>query len=334
MKIINKRISMLLVIIALSIVVFVSVKNNDSREYYAVEKKDMDLILETRGYVESEGVAELHFEVVEKVTNVLVAEGDVVKKGDVLATISTASLAQSSQIAKDNRDIARFEKELFIENYSSNMDAVGGEDEYRLQLRSLDENISKATAQYNQALINNRKSVIEAPFDSTVSKVYVNEGDLSSISSPAIEIQNISKPVLYANIAEVDIAYVDENDEVEIIFDAFPNKIFAGKIFRVNSIAETIQGIAYYKAEINPDKLPDKLRMGMNADINILAETRYDVVYVPLYLVTDVTTNSGKVELVTHGDVIETEVKIGLNNYQGVEIITGLKEGDTVTYDE
>ena len=332
MKFINKKTLVFFVIILLGAFVFFRSSKQNLEEYYTVQRQDMELVVETSGYVQSSDKADLYFEVAEKVTNVLVEEGDIVEKGDILATVSAESLNQSSQVARDNRDIASFEKDLYVEKYLTNMDAVGGVDEYNRQLRIYDENISKATAQFNQSLINNRKSAIIAPFHGTISKVYVNRGDLSSINRPAIEMQDVSNQVLYTNISEVDMAYIDINDRVEIVFDAFPDKIFTGIVYSINPAADTIQGVAYYKAEIRSDSLPEKLRVGMSADMNILAETKENVLYLPLYLMDNVTADSGIVKLDGKNGTVDTEIKIGLNNYKGVEVISGLNEGDKVVY--
>jgi len=332
MKLFNKKTLIFLAVILIVAFGIFRFKKRETLEYYTVQRQDMELIVETGGYVQSYDKADLYFEVAEKITDVLVLEGDSVKKGDTLATVSGGSLAQSSQVARDNRDIAKFEKDLYVERYLTNMDAVGGENEYYRQLRIYDENISKASAQYTQALINNQKSTINAPFDGTVSKVYVNKGDLSSTNRPAIVLQDVSNQVLYTNISEVSIAYIDINDKVEIIFDAFPDKSFAGFVYSINPVAETVQGVAYYKAEIKADNLPEKLRIGMSADINISAETKENVLYLPLYLIDSVTADSGVVKFDGKNGPVETEIQIGLNNYKGVEVISGLNEGDRVVY--
>ena len=334
MKLISKKTLIFLVVILIVVFgLFIRSRKKDTKEYYTVQRQDMELIVETSGYVQSNDKADLYFQVAETITDVLVVEGDAVEKGDILATVSGQSLAQSSQVARDNRDIAIFEKDLYVEKYATDTDAVGGDDEYDRQLRIYDENISKAEALYDQSLINIRKSVIVAPFDGTISKVYVNKGDLSSVSRPAMEIQDVSKPVLYTNISEVDISYTDTSDKVEIIFDAFPDKVFTGYIYSINPAPETIQGVSYYKAEIKADNLPEKLRVGMSADVNILAEKKEGVLYLPLYLMDNVTADTGLVKLDGNNGSEETEIKIGLNNYKGVEVISGLNEGDVVVYD-
>lgn len=334
MKLINKKTLILLVVILVTAFGFFRFKENGTKEYYTVRRQDMELVVETGGYVQSNDKADLYFELSEIITDVMVLEGDVVEKGDTLATVSGESLAQSSQVARDNRDIAIFEKDLFVERYLTDMDSVGGENQYYRQLRIYDENISKAEAQYSQSLISTRKSAIIAPFDGSISKIHINRGDLSSTNHPAIEMQDVLSQVLYANISEVDIAYIDVNDRVEIVFDAFPDKIYTGFIYSINPAAENVQGVAYYRAEIKADSLPEKLRIGMSADVNILAETKDNVLYLPLYLMEKVTADSGVVKVYGKSGITETEIKTGLNNYKGVEVISGLNEGDRVLYIE
>jgi hypothetical protein len=46
----------------------------------------------------------------------------------------------------------------------------------------------------------------------------------------------------------------------------------------------------------------------------------------------DVTADSGVIKLDGDSGITEAEIKIGLNNYEGVEVLSGLNEGDKVVY--
>src|SRR3989339_1101141 len=196
---INKK--SILVVLGLMVVgglfFLTKIKGTDSENYYTVEKKDIDLVIESRGFVQSDENAELYFKIIDRITEVYVDEGDWVRKGDPLVALSSYSTNLDIKYAKDTRDVALLEKDLFVEKYQNDVDEVGGNDEYQIQLRTYDEKASKAESQYQKALINTSDTVLTAPFDGNVSKVMVEKGELSSLTRPAIEIQNIDNLGVY-----------------------------------------------------------------------------------------------------------------------------------------
>ncbi|KKS75362.1 MAG: Efflux transporter, RND family, MFP subunit [candidate division WWE3 bacterium GW2011_GWA2_42_9] len=277
---INKK--SILVVLGLMVVgglfFLTKIKGTDSENYYTV----------------------LYFKIIDRITEVYVDEGDWVRKGDPLVALSSYSTNLDIKYAKDTRDVALLEKDLFVEKYQNDVDEVGGNDEYQIQLRTYDEKASKAESQYQKALINTSDTVLTAPFDGNVSKVMVEKGELSSLTRPAIEIQNIGILSVYANVSEVDIEYVNIDDKVEVMFDAFPDKKYIGKVTKINPAAQIVQGIAYYRVTVVPEAVPETLKVGMNADIDIQAESKKDVVTLPLYIINDLRVDTGEITLATN----------------------------------
>ena len=315
-----------------AVIFFTKVKKSGEENYYTVEKKDVNLVIESRGYVESKENAQLYFKFVDKITEVYVDEGDWVRKGDPLVALSSSSTNLDIKYAKDSRDMALLDKDLFVENYQNDVDDVGGSDEYEIQLKTYQEKASRAEALYQKALLNTSDTVLRAPFDGNVSKVMVEKGELSSLTRPAIEIQNIDNLGVYANVSEVDVEYVNVDDKVEIVFDAFSDKVYTGKVTKINPAAQIIQGIAYYRITVVPDTVPETLKVGMNADIDIHAESKTDVVALPLYIIDDLQAESGKVTVMTDGGTKDVDVKLGLRSYTEAEIVEGVLEGDKIIY--
>ncbi|KKS72361.1 MAG: Efflux transporter, RND family, MFP subunit [candidate division WWE3 bacterium GW2011_GWD1_42_70] len=315
---INKK--SILVVLGLMVVgglfFLTKIKGTDSENYYTVEKKDIDLVIESRGFVQSDENAELYFKIIDRITEVYVDEGDWVRKGDPLVALSSYSTNLDIKYAKDTRDVALLEKDLFVEKYQNDVDEVGGNDEYQIQLRTYDEKASKAESQYQKALINTSDTVLTAPFDGNVSKVMVEKGELSSLTRPAIEIQNIGILSVYANVSEVDIEYVNIDDKVEVMFDAFPDKKYIGKVTKINPAAQIVQGIAYYRVTVVPEAVPETLKVGMNADIDIQAESKKDVVTLPLYIINDLRVDTGEITLATNEGTKNVRVKLGVTGLE------------------
>jgi multidrug efflux pump subunit AcrA (membrane-fusion protein) len=83
-----------------------------------------------------------------EIFKIYVAKGDSVSKGELLVTLNASTSTYNLQSYKDARDVAIKDKQIYVENYETNMNVVGGEDEYRLNVARLDELISRAEATY------------------------------------------------------------------------------------------------------------------------------------------------------------------------------------------
>jgi HlyD family secretion protein len=81
---------------------------------------------------------------------------------------------------------------------------------------------------------------------------------------------------------EVDIAKVHVGQPVRITLDAYPQKVFTGKVSFVAPSAELIEKIKVFKVEITLDQLNDAYRTGMSANVEILGEKRDKAVSIPL----------------------------------------------------
>ena len=87
---------------------------------------------------------------------------------------------------------------------------------------------------------------------------------------------------LGVNLNEVDIAKVHVGQPVRITLDAYPQKIFTGKVTFVAPSAELVEKIKVFKIEISLDELSEAFRTGMSANVEILGEKRGKAVSIPL----------------------------------------------------
>jgi HlyD family secretion protein len=208
-------------------------------------------------------------EVVGRVKEVLVKEGESVKEGQLLLRLDPeASRAEIAQIQASRR-VA----ELNINRQQVNSDAqaakqkryeglraqgmveavkyddfVTQRDLAVVELRSSREALKQTEAQLKQAQERLAKTEIRAPVSGKVTAVYIKVGETAVPSATSIAGSSLmiiaDTTSLYAevNIDETDIARISKGQEAKIVPAAFPDKSLIGSVEQVAITPRQVQG--------------------------------------------------------------------------------------------
>ena len=95
-------------------------------------------------------------------------------------------------------------------------------------------------------------------------------------------VADLNSLIIRVNLNEVDIAKVHVGQPVRITLDAYPQKVFTGKVTFVSPAADVVDKIKVFKVEVTPTELADSYRTGMSANVEILGEKRDKAVSIPL----------------------------------------------------
>jgi len=119
-----------------------------------------------------------------------------------------------------------------------------------------------------------------------------------------------------------------------ITIDAMPKNRLTGKLTKIGVMPDRQQwwmnpGLKTYPTEITLDSTPPGLKPGMSAQVEILVDTRDDILQVPISAV-HVDKGFQVVYVKTPAGVEARRVEVGLSSDQAVEIASGLAEGDEV----
>ncbi len=132
--------------------------------------------------------------------------------------------------------------------------------------------VLSARAALNAAQAQLRQSQIVAPFAGQVGTIYVRPGELAS---PAADLLLLGNPdqmqIETTDLRETDVVRLQQGMEVEVTFDALPERIFQGTITGIAPVSSTEQGSTNYTVYITVDDLDQSLRWGMTAFVNIQA---------------------------------------------------------------
>ena len=174
------------------------------------------------------------------------------------------------------------------------------------------------------------KTSLFASCDGVVAEIKKEEGEMVRAMTDSVVLLICSGNFqIEMDIPEVDIGQVGVGDIAKISLDAFPQESFLGKVSKIHPSETIIQGVVYYKVIIGINENDERIKPGMTADIDIIIEEATNTILVPQRAV--FSKNGGKAVKILNddGNVIETEVEIGIKGSNGeMEILSGLKEGD------
>ncbi|MFH1413030.1 MAG: efflux RND transporter periplasmic adaptor subunit, partial [bacterium] len=203
------------------------------------------------------------------------------------------------------------------------------------------EDIMLKRAQVNQAqaqleLINNQidQNIIKAPIDGIVTKIEFEVGEQISPTEKVVTMLADHNFILELDISETDISKLRLGNLATVTIDAYGDDIvFPGTVIFIEPAETEIQGVVYYKVDVDFDPNDYVIKSGMTASADIITEEKENVLMIPIRAVLE--KDGYKVVRVLFGkSVQEMPVEIGILGDEGmVEVLSGIKAGDqVVTY--
>ncbi len=292
-------------------------------------------------------------EIMGVVKEVQVNEWIRVKKGTVLARIDSRELDASSKRAEaalesakasylqsrvgDNRASRELTRMKKLREYGlatqQNLDDSGTEAEASAaRVKAANAQVRVASEDYRQARTRLSKGVITAPIDGVVSMRRVNVGDLvgeMGVDRPLFHIVDNRILNLTVSVPSIEMARVRVGHELHFTTDAHPGRTFIGKIMFINpSVNETDRAL---KVIAEVDNTAEELKGGLFIKGRIIVGERSNVVQVPRTALMgwDVTGRKARIFVVSGDTAAMREVKTGVLSGDRVEIVEGLKQGES-----
>jgi membrane fusion protein, heavy metal efflux system len=123
------------------------------------------------------------------------------------------------------------------------------------------------------------RGAIVAPFAGAVDSVSAATGEIVDPATPIFTVSDLSTVWVQADVAEKDLGTVKVGDAVEVRVNAFPGRVFTGRITYIPDEIGPTTGMAKVRCEVrNPDVA---LRVNMFATVTILSPQGGDGVLVP-----------------------------------------------------
>lgn len=172
--------------------------------------------------------------------------------------------------------------------------------------------------------------IVTSSVPGTIANINPQLGDevyivTSTKSEPVLTLTNFDTYTVEVFISENDIYRVALGQMAEIRMDSLPDRMIYGKVSKVDTIGEIDNGLVTYTVTIDLDESDTRMRAGMTADVNIITETKPEVLLIPNAALDQ--NDEGKVVYVQIGKGKEYQVNpviVGIKGKTHSEIVSGL----------
>ena len=253
-----------------------------------------------------------------------------IKQQEAAQEVSQATIRQREAdlaLAKLNLDRARslFERQIQSKQILDDTDSRHQSAQAQLDLARAQAQQSKA--RLDELKINLGNTIITSPVNGFISRRLVDPGASVGQNAPIVEVVDISRVRLIANVVEKDLKQLQGGDTTRVQVDAFPGETFTGRIARVSPVLDQATRTAPIEIEIaNPTY---RLKPGMYARVGVTLETKKDALVVPANALVDLGGRRG-VFMPLSDTAVFRAVQVGTEQGDIVEILGGLTEGNEV----
>jgi RND family efflux transporter MFP subunit len=264
------------------------------------------------GIVRSEKIAELAFAAVGRVKTLSVGLGDIVDKDFVIAELENSDAKSSLRTA--TKELER-QRSLMTRGLSSQTLIEQAENAFEI-----------AQIAYNLTLI-------RAPFKGQIVELNMEVGQLSQITTELrqalIRIVDLEPRYVRAEIDEVDLPRIKVGQAARVKVLANRKEPFDAIVRQVVPFVSSIRE-QDRTSEVELDlKTSSLLPVGASGDVEIIVEKKEKVLAVPLRAISSRSAQRFVYKL-ENGRAKKVNVTLGISNFDFAEVISELKEGDTV----
>jgi HlyD family secretion protein len=271
-----------------------------------VQAEDLQVSVREVGVVDPVTKVDVKSAVSGRVITLKIREGAIVKQGDVLAEIEpdvnqAQSLSDVQGSVKDAElKLQDAERDYAMQKTLLDQGLVGRDPFRASEIRRDQARETLRAAQMRYQIVEDRgipisgnaasqNARVTAPMSGVVIKRGVELGEtvtsgVSSFNAGTVlfTVADLKSLIIRVNLNEVDIAKVHTGQPVRISLDAYPQKIFTGRVSFVAPSAELVEKIKVFKIEVALDELGEAFKTGMSANVEILGEKRDKAVSIPL----------------------------------------------------
>jgi HlyD family secretion protein len=181
-------------------------------------------------------------------------------------------------------------------------------------------------AQLSKAQADLADTEIRSPIDGVVLERYVEEKEVVSLNQKLLLLANPQDLIMKAAVDEEDVARTEIGKTVDMQLYAFADRVLQGKVFEILPTADPANKT--YEVKVQFVDPPAKLRVGMTAELNFIENVRENTLLIPTSAILD-----DQVYVPRDGKYQPVDVKVGVRSLEKVEILDGLKEGDSIVAD-
>jgi len=275
------------------------------------ERGEIIRIVQAPGDVEAVLEVEISSEIVAKIEEMPVEEGDEVKKGDLLCRLDNqyllaqmesaqARIAQlEAAIVQAQTDVEKAERDLQRQIALSESDATSDLElrDYKTlrdKMRAIHDQryheLAQAQAARKQIKEDLEKTIIRSPIDGVISKLSAKQGEVvvtGTMNNPGtviMTISDLSKMQVRTRVDEIDVPLVQPEQVARVYLQADQDHPVPAKVMRVASKGSKLAGrdVVTFETMLNVLSNDPRIKPAMTANVEIEVARNPDAVTVPV----------------------------------------------------
>ncbi|MTI61551.1 MAG: efflux RND transporter periplasmic adaptor subunit [Firmicutes bacterium] len=275
---------------------------------YEVSRGNLEENISVSGYINPVNEREVSFrsrnsETRDTVDSIIIKEGDVVKKGDLL---------------------------IVLDKTKERLEYLQAENEYtRAMINGSKNEIKEAEINLKMAEEDLEATELKAPIAGLVTNIQVEEGDNVSGGTAAVNIIDNSRYEVEVDIPESDISKIKIGLKAKITLDALPGQQLFGEVIYIEQEAEEDSGVVTVPVTVLLEEVNFELKPGYSADVEIIIQSVKDKIIIPI---TAIYNKEGQAYVMKYEDskLEEITVKTGIGNGLKIAVESGIEAGDKI----
>jgi HlyD family secretion protein len=289
-----------------------------------VTRRDLVATVTASGNIRPRRMVDISADVMGRIVELTVREGDPVERGDVLLRIdptqyeaalsrSRAGLSQSrANAAQSQANYLQAQRELdrltgIVARDSALIsrqqveDAQTAVEVQRALNEAAEFGVEQAQAAVEEAEDQLEKTIIRAPMSGIVTRLSVEEGEMAVIGtmnnpgSLLLTVSDLSVVEAVMQIDETNVPEISLGDSAVVELDAFPGETFTGRVTEIGNsaivppsqVAGTGQTAAIdFEVVITLDAPPEQIRPDLSASADVITDVRDRSLSIPIIALT------------------------------------------------
>jgi RND family efflux transporter MFP subunit len=194
--------------------------------------------------------------------------------------------------------------------------------------------LEQARAALDLARKHLRDTVIHSPVAGVIQKKFINKGAYVEAPTAVFTVVDNSRLELETPVASADLASIRAGQRATFRVNSYPGATFEGRVLEIAPAVETETRSA--KARIQVAGSGGRLKAGMFAEGEILTGSNAQAIVIPSAAVyrDDRSAKSSYAFVVENGKAARRALRIGRERDGQLEIVEGLKPGDTLVAEQ
>jgi membrane fusion protein (multidrug efflux system) len=228
--------------------------------------------IEVQGNIEAVEDAYISPEMGGQIKKIYVKEGLRVKKGQLLVSLNTEVTESSIQEVKTSLELTKKlydkQKALWEQNIGTEMQYLEAKNAYE----QTEARLKTLKAQLDM-------SNIRAPFNGIIDKIYQKEGELGIPGMRILQLVNLSRLKITAEVSEIYLPSINEGKMIEVSIPTYPGMNLNVPVYRTGNVINPANRT--FEIEVQLNNRSEKLKPNMFAVLKINDLTIDSAIIVP-----------------------------------------------------